>query len=410
MRGTGHLLAAGGLASLGAGRLGNAAEKPIKKVAAINTSYRMRSHAYHIAGRFLVGYDVNGFHHQPPFQLASMYNDQYPAGDLSRGLAAKHEFKIAETVADALGGPGKVDVDAVLLIAEHGDYPLNELGQKLYPRLRLFREIVKAFRAAGRSVPVFNDKHLSYDYRHAAEMVGVAREMGFGLMAGSSLPVTWRQPVLEPPLETPLTEALVCHAGGTEIYGFHALETLQCMLERRRGGETGVQRVTCLQGPAVWKAGNDGLWSRDLLRAALSRSPSSNYGDPRDNVDNPIAILVEYADGTRGTCLNLREHVSDFTFAAQVKGREEPISTCFYLPSPPGAKYFDALTFNIEKFFASGAPPYPVERTQLTTTVLDFAMRSLHENSKPIAHPAMKIAYQAPKDSGFFRGRITQAD
>ncbi len=383
--------------------------KPAKRIAAVNSIYRMRSHAYHIAGRFIHGYGIEGVHHQPPFQLARMYNDQYPADDLGRKVGAKHGVEVVGTVAEALGGKDKLDVDGVLLIVEHGDYPLNDIGQILYPRYPLFRQIVEVFQRAGRSLPVFVDKALSYDHIQAREMYDMSRKLGFGLMAGSSLPVTWRRPELELPLETPASEALVCHAGGVEIYGFHALETLQCMLERRVGGETGIKSVRGLKGDAVWRAGVDGAWPMDLMEAALSRSPSRNPADPRETVETPVAILVEYLDGTRATALNLPEYVSDITCAVRVKGRKELFSTLFELPAPPGAKFFDALTFNIEKFLASGQSPYPVERTLLTSIALDFAMRSLAKNGEKIESPAMKIAYAAPKDSGFFRGRCTDA-
>ncbi|MGD9647055.1 MAG: hypothetical protein AB7U73_15195 [Pirellulales bacterium] len=386
-----------------------AAAPAVKRIAAVNTVYRIRSHAYHIAGRFIFGYDREGFHHQPPFKLVRMYNDQFPDGDLSRDLAAEHGFEIAPTVAAALGGPDQFDVDGVLLIGEHGDYPTNSRGQILYPRYDLMRQIVDVFRRAGRSVPVFNDKHLSYDYEKAAEMVGWSRELGFGFMAGSSLPVTWRRPELEPPLETPFTEGLACYGGSVEPYLFHGLETLQCMLERRRGGETGVRSVTCLRGPAVWQAEDAGRWSKKLLTAALSRSPSRNYGNVRDNAIDPVAILIEYRDGTRGTVLNLPEHISDFNFAAAIAGRDEPVSCAFELPAPPGANYFDALAWNIEKLFTTGKSPYPIERTLLTTTVLDLAMRSLADRSRPRSETALDIHYQPPADSGFFRGRYTQA-
>ena len=52
-------------------------------------------------------------------------------------------------------------------------------------------------------------------------------------MAGSSLPVTWRLPPLEIPLGRTFQEVLVASRGNLEIFGFHALETLQCMAERR---------------------------------------------------------------------------------------------------------------------------------------------------------------------------------
>ncbi|HEX3655676.1 MAG TPA: hypothetical protein VHV55_07725 [Pirellulales bacterium] len=382
----------------------------LPRVAAINTIYRFRSHAYHIAGRFIHGYSREGFHHQPPFKLVRMFNDQYPSDDLSREVCRRHDVQLCTSVAEALGGK-QLDVDAVLLIAEHGDYPLNEFRQILYPRYKLFEQIVEVFRTSGRSVPVFSDKHLSYDHRLAARMVATSRELKFGLMAGSSIPVTWRRPEFEPPLGTPFREGLVTFGSDhptPEVYLFHALEGLQCMLERRVGGETGVRSVTGLTGDAVWKAGDDGRWSWDLFRAALATSPSLNIGSVRENVERPVALLIEYRDGTRGTVINLSGHTTDLCFAGNVAGRQQPLATCFYLPAPPGAKYFNALVSNIERFFTSGRPPYPIERTLLTSTVLDLGMHSLHDNH-PQQAPALEIRYTPPADSGFFRGSYTDA-
>lgn len=387
-----------------------AAAKDLPRVAAVNSVYRYKSHAYHIAGRFIHGYSREGFHHQPPFKLVRMYNDQYPNDDLGHEICRRHGVELVETVADALGGRSGLDVDAVLLICEHGDYPLNELGQILYPRYELFQQIVEVFRRSGRGVPVFVDKHLSYDHRKAAQMVAAARELRFGLMAGSSLPVTWRRPELDPPLDTPFEEGLVVYGydrSTPEIYLFHGLETLQCMLERRKGGETGVKSVEMLDGDAVWKAADAGRWSRDLFAAAAARSPSWNIGDVRENVRNPRAILIEYRDGTRGTLVDVPEQLSDFNFAGRIRERREPVSAHFVLPAPPGAKFFDPLTANIEKFFQTGRPPYPVERTLLTSTILDLALHSQADGGRRIENPALDIRYQAPADCGFFRGSYT---
>ncbi len=307
----------------------------------------------------MYGYPVDGLHHQPPFQIVRMFNDQYPKDDLSRDFCKRHGIERSTTIAAALGGErGGLDVDGVLLIIEHGDYKVNELGQVLYPRYEKFQEIVEVFRKSGRSVPVFVDKHLSYDHAQAAAMVRTAQEMKFGLMAGSSLPVTWRRPSIEPALGTPFSEGLVAFGfdrGPAEVYFIHALEVLQCMLERRAGGETGVKSVTGLSGEAVWKAGDEGRWSQKLLDAAIAVNPSRNVGPPHENVKQPQAILVEYRDGTRGAVLNLIEQVADFSFAATVGKSPRPLATHFYLPPPPGAKFFDPLTFNIEKFLAGAA-------------------------------------------------------
>ena len=181
----------------------------------------------------------------------------------------------------------------VSLICEHGEYPYNAKAQKLYPRHDYFRKIVAVFEKSGKTVPVFCDKHLSYDRAKAADMVATAKKMGFPLMAGSSLPVTWRRPELEFKLGTKITEALVASRGELEIYGIHDLEALQCMAERRftntdgKPADQGVKSVTCLQGDAVWKAGDDGLWSWELLEHALGRSSSWSGSRRRTNTWNP---------------------------------------------------------------------------------------------------------------------------
>lgn len=390
-------------------------EPPVKRkprVAAINSVYRLRSHAYHIAGRFIHGYTRNGFHHQPPFELVRMWNHQQPANDLGPSTCEQHGIELCKTISQALGEKQGLDIDAVLLIIEHGDYPQNQYGQLQYPRYEFFEQIVDVFKKTGRSVPIFVDKHLSYDHKLAAKMVQTARDMKFGLMAGSSLPVTWRRPEIEPTVGTPFKEGLVTFGyerSVVEIYLFHAFEVLQSMMERRKGGETGIKSVQFLEGDAVWQAGDEDRWSWRLLEAALSRCPSRNTGPIRENVLNPQAALVEYNDGTRGTILNLMEQTSDFGFAANIEGWSEPISSCFFLPSPPGARFFDPLTFNIEKFFTAGTPPYPVERTLLTSTLTDLAMRSIHDKGKVIASPALDVKYAAPKDTGFFRGPYVDA-
>ncbi len=395
-----------------------------KKVAVVCSIYHYLSHAYHIAGRYLDGYMKGDEHHFPDFGIASAFVDQVKANDLSRELAKEHSFRLSESIDDALTlGTGKLAVDGVLLICEHGDYKYNDRGQKLYPRYEFFKKITAVFEKTGKSVPVFCDKHLSYDRTKAAEMVATAKKMRFPLMAGSSLPVTWRRPELEFKRGTKITEALIASRGELEIYGIHALEALQCMVERRFSGgdpkpaNQGVKAVTCLQGDAVWKAGDDGLWSWELLEHALGHSTSRNAGDVRANcrrfprpatwgnfVKGPIAFLVEYADGLKATVLQLDGHVADETFAARVEGEKKPSSCLFWLPPPPGAAFLEALAGHTETLFATGKPPYPVERTQLTGGILDYAIESRATDSKRLETPDLDIRYDPPADSGFMRG------
>ena len=408
------------------------------KVAALASTYFYLSHAYHIVGRFLDGFPVytgEGLSpeqalHRPPFDIASLYIEQVADdSDLGRAKAARHGVRLSPTIEDALTlGTGKLAVDAVLLIAEHGDYPVNEKLQKLYPRGRYFHEALEVFRASGRVAPVFVDKHLSYDRDEARGMVEQAEALKVPLMAGSSLPVTWRKPELEIPLGRPFREIVVASRGNIEIFGFHALEVLQCMAERRdrRGKPQGIVAVTCLEGDEVWEAGDRGDWSWELLRHALRRSHTVNPGDVRQNTkdykrpgvrdaatipDRPVAFLVEYADGLRGTVLILNGHVDDTTVAVKTvdgQGRETIASTLTYLPAPPGASFFNPLVLRIEDFFRSSTPPYPVHRTLLSGGALDAALESRIKGYRRVETPDLAgVDYEPPADSGFIRSSLT---
>src|SRR5262245_17175490 len=191
-----------------------------RKLALLTTTYHYLSHAYHIAGRFLNGYLTGEGYHFPDSDVVSVFVEQIGPKDLSRVIAKTHGMPQSPPIADALTlGTGKLAVDGVLLVAEHGDYPYNPKGQKLYPRYEFFQKVVEVFRASGKSVPVFNDKHLSYDRAKGFEMVATSRKLGFPMMAGSSLPVTWRRPELELPLGKVIKDALLVSRGELEIYG-----------------------------------------------------------------------------------------------------------------------------------------------------------------------------------------------
>ena len=407
------------------------------KVAALTTVYHYLSHAYHIVGRFIDGFSIHdgtGLH-KPPFEIASLFIEQTSeATDLGRAKARLHGIRQSPSIADALTlGTGKLAVDAVLLIAEHGEYPYNEKLQKLYPRGRFFGEVLEVFRSSGAAVPVFSDKHLSYSRPEAQQMVDQAKILKVPLMAGSSLPVTWRLPALEIPLGREFKDVVVASRGDLEIFGFHALETLQCMVERRdrKGKPQGVSTVTCLEGDAVWAAGDSGVWSWPVLEHALGRSHSVNPGDIKQNtrdfkpppapgrdvltkLAHPVAYVVEYVDGLRATVLILNGHVDDTTIAARIKGadgKDTIVSTLMYLPAPPGASFFNPLVLRIEDFFRTGNPPYPVERTLLTGGVLDAALASRVSDHRPVAtHDLAAIDYQAPADSGFIRTSLTNPE
>ena len=64
----------------------------------------------------------------------------------------------------------------------------------------------------------------------------------------------WRVlPVLELDLGAPVKRAVGYFYGGKESYGYHGVEVFQSMVERRKGGETGVEWVQCIEGADAWK-------------------------------------------------------------------------------------------------------------------------------------------------------------
>ena len=390
--------------------------QPPKRLAIIATIWRYLSHAQHIGDRFLVGYPWEGLWHRPNMKVASLFVHQTPEGDQSQERAEEFGFQVYPTIAETLRcGGDKLDVDAVLIIAEHGDYSRNEKGQVLYPRYEFFREVVDVFEQDGRAVPIFNDKHLSYSFEKAQKMVQAAQDLGFPMLAGSSLPVTWRLPPLELPDDCEIEEALMVGVGSSDASDYHALEALQCMVERRRGGETGVKAVQLIEGEEVWKAGQDGRWSKPLLESALSRSnkllglslvdarPQDlvNSGELIKLVEKPAAYFIEYADGLRATLLMLNGAVQDHTFAARVKGLEEPQSTLFYLPDRPNVTYSAVLAAKIEEMIETGVPPYPVQRTLIVSGTLEKLLESKLDSHRRLETPELAVRYAAPAKSTF---------
>jgi len=391
----------------------------MKRIAVITTVYRYLSHAQHITDRFLVGYPHNGEWRRPDMKVASLYVDQKPPGDQSAERAREFGFEIYPTIPEALRcGGDRLAVDAVLSIGEHGDYPQNEKGQILYPRYEFFKQCVEVFEKDGRAVPVYNDKHLSYSFEKAKWMIEASRRLKFPMLAGSSLPVTWRLPDLELPLDCEIESALMVGEGrGSDAMDFHALEAMQCMIERRKGGETGVKAVQMIEDDAVWKAGEEGRWSKELLSAALSRSDTPQgwtlidgrtqdlvgSGELPKLVKHPAAYFIEYRDGLRTTLLMLDGALGDFNFAARVRGIPGLASTQFFLTPIPNVTYSACLVNKIEEMFETGRAPYPVERTLLVSGILEACLTSRLQDHQRLETPQLAVRYRAPRLSQYSR-------
>jgi hypothetical protein len=372
-----------------------------KSIAAIVTVYFRHSHADVIVGKILEGPNYDG-KNLYDLKLLSLYVDQFPDNDLSRDLAKAHGFRMCKTIDEALTlGGDKLAVEGVLCIGEHGKYPDNDKGQKLYPRRRFFEEVTKTFARVKKAVPVFNDKHLAATWDDAKWMYDRARELAVPFLAGSSIPVTWRKPDLKLPKDCELTEAVMLGYGPLEGYGFHALEGLQCMAERRKGGETGVKAVRALSGDAMWEALDKGEFSKELLEETIRRAPAhakGDYREPTKKSKDAGVWLIEYRDGFKATVAMLNGFVYEgdggaFCFAGRLKGERESRSCQFYLQQPDPYAHFAELDKAIEALVKTGHPPYPVERTLLTTGILDAIMTSLHAGGKRIETPHLDVKY-----------------
>ena len=381
-----------------------AATVPPKRVAAVVTEYIHNSHADVIAGRLLHSHSMDGQGSWPPghgwpnLKLVSLYVDQQHPQDTSAKLAQEHGFLLAGSIAQALTlGGQSLAVDGVLLIGEHGKYPFSDTGQTLYPRRRFFEETMAVFRQSGRSVPVFSDKHLAWNWADAKWMYDTARELGVPFMAGSSVPGGWRHPAVEMKLGAPATEVVGLSYGPLEGYGFHGLEALQCLAERRKGGETGVASVQFMQGPEVWDELRQGRFSREVFQAAVNaRENKKRFKKPfQEQVSSPAAFFIEYCDGFRSVMLHDgKDGHNEWIVAWGEQGRKDYPATAFWTQEARPLGHFGFLVQGIEQMIHSGKPTWPVERTLLTTGILAAAFQSRQQGGRRLATPHLAIRYE----------------
>jgi hypothetical protein len=413
------------------------ASRPAVRLAVLGNTFHLGSSLQTITDRFLVGYPWEGDWYVPNVQVVSIYIEPKPAPEvgpaygpgrvaphpaehdvLVEGRANEFNFRVYRNIPEALRcGGDKLAVDAVLSVVEQGDYARNHKGQILYPRYDFFEQCVEVFETEGRSAPYFNHENLSFSFKEAKEMVTTAERLNFPLMAGSSLPVTWRIPDIDIPFGAQIEEAVMVGIGSMDNADFNALEALQCMMERRKGGETGVKSVQFLEGDDVWVAGDSGRWSKELLSSAQSRSDALQGltiidGRPQNMVASgvlpqlvrdPAAYCIEYNDGTRATLLMLNGADSDFTFAARVPGQGK-IATQFFRGPKPNVTYSASLASKIEQMYATRKAPYPVQRTLLTGGILEACLTSRSRENQKIETPHLAaIRYQSPAESQYAR-------
>jgi hypothetical protein len=364
--------------------------KPRPRLAAVVTSYYFYSHADVILGRLMAGCSPNGQWHPSRCDIASLYVHQIHERDMSADLASRHGFRIFPSIEQTLTlNSNKLAVDGVVFVGEHGNFPTNDVGQKLYPRHELFSQILDTYQKFGRALPTFFDKHLSYSWPKAREIHERAKKLRVPWFAGSSIPLSVRVPMLIPPLGAPIQHAVSLGYGDLDAYGFHTLEALQCMVERRAGFESGIRAVQTLQGDAAWAfLDNEPHWM-PLVNAAYATCPKKSDAPLKTLVKKPVVFSLEYRDGLRAASVLLNGAISDWAFAAPngMACKFGPAAKSRTLP------HFDGLAHNIEELMLTGRAPYPVERTLLTTGALAHLFDSLRSGQR-VETPELAIAYR----------------
>ena len=394
------------------------------RIAAICTQYFPYSHADVIVTRWLeqVTNDVRlGF--VPCTQIASLWVMQHPAAggrvptdydvspnrrvpkfypecDISQAVARRYGVPIFSSIREALTlGTGALAVDAVLLIGEHGDFPTNDYGQKLYPRKELFDEIVAVLSELGVTVPVFNDKHLSWNGAWAQEMVDTAKRLGLPLFAGSSVPISGTRHELHLDGED-LAESLGLFYTGGEVYGIHSIEFLQSLIEKRKGGERGICAIRTYEGVDVWAAVDRGECSADLLAATLAAAVTAKPGSYRDNCAQsplkPVMLVCEHVDGHKQVHLMLDGHIEEFVAGVKLRSGECRVSTANMGDLDDFVVNFAHLSREIQKFFLTRQAPIAIERVLLATKLVAAFVHALKDTpGQRVPTPELEIAYRA---------------
>lgn len=375
-------------------------ERP--RLAVILTSYGHTSHGICFATKLLEGKQFDGYYEPPRCEVVSIHQMEVTANDVGVPTAKRHGVPMYPSVATALcRGGDRLDVDGVVLIGEHGTYPHNERGQQLYPRRELFDQIAAVYRQSGRSAPLFNDKHLSWNWEWARWMMREVKALKIPFMAGSSLPYSQFEPMVPLPWDDPIDHLIAIGYGGIESYGFHSLETGQFVTERRRGWETGVSAVQCVSGAEVWKGVNEGRWPRDLTDAAF-KAVKQPRGRPQDYTANVHAFDIWYRDGHRMTVFMANDFSQEFAFAYRKKGG--PIrAASYYLDPVPRLKHFSATVRALEEMYLTGRATEPAERTYLTTGMLAYLIESHFRGGPRLETPDLDISYRPARRPAAWR-------
>jgi len=368
-----------------------------------------RSHADWIVNKLIDGYWWDGAYTPSRVDIVSIYMHQHDESLLGQKVAKAKGIPVFKTVAEAVTLGGKeLAVDGVVIVAEHGEYATDLKGHWLLPRWWIYQQVIRVFEQSKRSVPIFNDKHLSYNWDDAKWMFDKSRELNFPLTGGSSIPVYYRKPEIEIDIDTPIKNSIVVGGTGDEGAIFHAIDVLQAFVERRKGGESGVKSVQSIRGSEAWNWVERNQWASKLLDAVAKSfdfKPGYFQESPQTNI-----CVIEYNDGTKAAVIGGRG--VGWTYAGEIAGKNEPTIISMLGWAGPYDQYHasNAQPHWITEMMLTKKEPFNAERLLLSTGITNHYMESNWEGSKYSAvgrrleTPALNIKYRSTRAAQFSKG------
>ena len=365
------------------------------------------SHADWIVNKLLDGYWWKGAYTPSQVDVVSVYINQLDTSLLGQKVCKAKNIPIFKTVGEAvtLGG-NELAVDGVVIVCEHGNYPTDLKGHWLLPRWWIYQQVIRVFEQSHRSVPVFNDKHLSYNWDDAKWMFDKSRELHFPLTGGSSIPIYYRTPEIDLAPDTPLKNGLVIGDMADEGATFHCIDVLQSFMDRRKGGETGVKSVQSIRGPQSWKWVEANPWAHNLLEAVRIKFdlPAGHFqhgGQTNPHARQSNLCVVKYNDGTEAASIS--GSGVGWTFAGDIEGQKDPtIISMLGWPGP--ISQFHAANAHehwLIEMMLTGKEPFNAERLLVSTGIVNYYMDSNWQDGRysavgrAIETPYMNMKYHS---------------
>lgn len=358
-----------------------------RSIAVLSTAFHPASHTDVIVSRWIDPFPTDAQYNwsKPRWRIGSLFVAQRKlTTDLTPSVALRHGIPVFDSIQGALClGGSELAVDAVFLIAEHGDFSDNALRQKLYPRKEYFDEMAAVFEASGRVVPVFFDKHLSWTAAWVEEMHARIRTLGIPFFAGSSIPFSLPTSLTARPSNEDYQEVCAVYFNALESYLFHSLEFVQALIERRPGGgdDHAPCEVVAWENEAVWEAADRGEFSWELIEeacASSSQEAREAMRRHREQRGTPVAAFrFTYADGLRVTHFMQYDVVRKWCLAAKTTDGECVSGTVLSSGADHYFPHFARLCAQIHGFLESGEAPVPLERIRQTSLKTAYGMQAL---------------------------------